>query len=193
MQATKKNSSVRTMVLIGILAALVFALSSLSIQIGDVSRIHFGNIMCLLSGVLFGPFVGGFAAGLGSMLYDFTNPLYTPEFWITFLTKFAMGFAAGFAYRLLPKKVPGVVRYAGAAFAGQALYVLLYFAKSLIMQHYIYGNPWQAAWPVVMGKVAISSLNGLVAVVACVVLAPALHKALSSAGLFIGRRGKAAG
>ena len=68
MQTTKRTVNIRTLVLIGVLSAMVFVLSMVSWQIGEVSRIHFGNIMCLLAGVLFGPLVGGVAAGLGSML-----------------------------------------------------------------------------------------------------------------------------
>ena len=97
----KRNGrfTVRSLALIGILSALVFALSLIQIPIplamGDNTRIHLGNIMCLLAGVLFGPLAGGLAAGFGSMLFDFTNPLYVSEFWITFLTKGTMGLVAG--------------------------------------------------------------------------------------------------
>ena len=97
MQQSKKFD-MHSVVLVGVLAALVFALSSVEIVIplslGDGTRIHFGNIMCLLAGVLFGPLTGGLAAGFGSMIYDLTHPLFISEFWITFLTKFAMGFVA---------------------------------------------------------------------------------------------------
>lgn len=173
----KAKFDIRSLVLIGVMSALVFTLSWVSIQIplamGDNTRIHFGNIMCLLSGVLFGPVVGGLSAGIGSMLYDFTNPLYFSEFWITFLTKFAMGCVAGLlANRALPK-LPSFPRMLVGAIGGQFTYIVLYLGKSLIMQHYVYGNPWAAAWVVAAGKVVVSSVNGVIAVIGCVLLAPA--------------------
>lgn len=181
------------MAVIGVLTALVFALSWVYIPIGDVSRIHFGNIMCLISGVLFGPFVGGFAAGLGSMFFDLTNPAYISEFWITFLTKFAMGFVAGLLSRGLEGRVPAGLRFPLAAVGGQLLYVILYMAKSALMLHYMYGNAWEAVWPQVAAKGAISGFNGVIAVVACAILAPVLKTALDAMGFFGGKRKRPAG
>ena len=192
MEKTNKINT-RTLVLVGVLTALVFALSTISIQLGEVSRIHFGNIMCLLAGMLFGPWVGGLSAGIGSMLYDFTNPLYTPEFWITFITKFAMGWAAGTISRRMENKVPSGVRYGVAAFSGASLYVVLYMVKSAIMQHFVYGNPWAAVWPVIGAKGLISGVNALIAIAASVMLAPVLRSALNAAGLFRAKPGHPAG
>ena len=63
--------------LTAVFAALVFVSSMISVPIpvaiGDVTRIHLGNIFCLLSGLVLGPVGGGLAAGLGSALYDMTN------------------------------------------------------------------------------------------------------------------------
>ena len=65
--------------LTAVFAALVFVSSMLSVPIpvaiGDVTRIHLGNIFCLLSGFVLGPLAGGLAAGLGSALYDLTLSL----------------------------------------------------------------------------------------------------------------------
>ena len=51
---------------IGVFAALVFVSSMISIPIpvaiGSVTRIHLGNIFCLLSGFILGPVGGGLAA-----------------------------------------------------------------------------------------------------------------------------------
>ena len=98
----KKSMDVRTIVAIGLMAALVFIFSKFRIDIPSPlgkTGIHFGNIMCLLGGLLFGAVPGGLAAGIGSALLDLTDPVYAPEFWITFLTKFAMGFVAGWLGR----------------------------------------------------------------------------------------------
>ncbi len=181
------RSNTKNMALVGVMSALVLVFSMVSVQIGELSRFHFGNIMCLLAGLLFGPLIGGLAAGLGSMLYDFTNPLYTPEFWITFITKFAMGFTAGWlAHRVLLGKIDKL-RYLIASVGGAVTYVVLYIIKSLIQQHFVYGNPWDAVIPTVMAKAAISSTNAIISVVVCVVFAPLLAAALKRSGLFIGK------
>lgn len=179
-----KRLTIRKMVLAAMLSALVLIFSMISFPIGDISRFHLGNVMCLLSGLVFGPLMGGFAAGFGSMLYDFTNPLYTPEFWITFITKFAMGFTAGVLYHKAFVKLPDHIRYPLSAFFGAALYVVLYGAKSALTMHYIKGNPWVAVWPVVGGKMAVSSLNAAISIVLSAFLAPILKMALQKAGLF---------
>ena len=185
----KTTFDVKTLALIGVLSALVFALSWIQILIplpfGDASRLHLGNVMCLLAGVLFGPLIGGLSAGFGSMLFDLTNPLYAPEFWITFLTKFAMGFLAGFLAVYVLKKLPTFWRYLLSAISGSAFYVVLYLLKTVLMQRFVYGNPWQGVWVVVAGKAVISGINGLLAVTVCVLLAPPLRSALRAAGLFV--------
>ena len=53
------QKSVYKIAAVGIFAALVFVSNLISIPIpvaiGDVSRIHLGNIFCLLSGFVLGP------------------------------------------------------------------------------------------------------------------------------------------
>lgn len=184
-----RNSSVRRVALVGILAAMVFALSMVQIQIpitafGDKTRLHLGNVMCLLSGVLFGPFVGGLASGIGSMFYDFTNPLYVSEFWITFLTKFAMGFMAGFMAKKPFARLPAVPRALFSGIVGQGVYIVLYIIKTIIMQRVVMGLVWPGVWAVVATKATVSGVNGILAVAGCTILAPILRTALDKAGLF---------
>ena len=72
----KQHEKVKKIAVTGLLSALVFLFSWVQIPIGDVARLHLGNVFCALSGLLFGPLVGGIASGFGSMLFDFTNPAY---------------------------------------------------------------------------------------------------------------------
>ena len=121
MEKTGNRFSVRQLAIIGLLSALVFVFSWVQVPVGDVGRVHLGNVFCALSGLLFGPLTGGLASGFGSMLFDFTNPLYIAESWVTFLTKFFIGFLAGLIAqrgekRTLAKDVLG-------ASAGSAAYV----------------------------------------------------------------------
>lgn len=181
-----KRFSIQKLVLVALLAALVFILSQFSIPVGDSSsgsRIHMGNIMCLLSGLLFGPWVGGLAAGVGSMMYDLFSPLYITEFWITFITKFAMGFAAGALNRHLLQSAPEKLRLVVSGMGGAGLYVVLYTIKSIIWQHFVLASPWPAVWPVVATKVVTSSVNAAMAVVGSTMLAMVLTPALRATGL----------
>ena len=76
----RDKSTIFKICAIGIFGALVFVASMISVPIpvaiGDISRIHLGNIFCLLSGLVLGPVSGGLSAGIGSALYDITNPAY---------------------------------------------------------------------------------------------------------------------
>ena len=58
--------STRRLTLVGVMAAFCFLSNYLSIPIGDVSRIHFGNVFCVLSGLLLGPVAGGLCGGIGA-------------------------------------------------------------------------------------------------------------------------------
>ena len=65
--------SIQRLALVGMMAAMVFALTYVGIDIPTglgKTKIHFGNIMCLLSAFLLGPVGGGLAAGVGSALFD---------------------------------------------------------------------------------------------------------------------------
>lgn len=180
--------NLQNLVLIGVLSALVFVLSTISFPVQIMpdanTRIHFGNIMCLVSGVLFGPLVGALSSGIGSMLYDFTNPLYISEFWITFLTKASMGFVAGWLAFYPLKNWKAVPRALVAGLGGQATYILLYLIKTFLMQKYVLGIPTEAIWVVVAGKGLVSTINGVLAVLCCTLIAPVLQGRLAAAGLF---------
>lgn len=93
------SKSVYRVAAVGVFAALVFVSNMVSIPIpvaiGDVSRIHLGNIFCLLSGFVLGPVGGGLAAGIGSALYDVTNPAYIASAPFTFVFKFLLAAVCG--------------------------------------------------------------------------------------------------
>lgn len=171
--------SVRQLAVIGLLSALVFVFSWIQVPIGDVARIHLGNVFCALSGLLFGPLTGGLASGFGSMLFDFTNPLYIAESWITFLTKFFIGFLAGLiAHRGVRLSLGRDI--AGAA-AGSAAYVVLYLLKSFVIKFYIEGQALGAVTTVLITKGVTSGINAILAVVVSVLLAKAVRPALQRA------------
>ena len=93
----EKQTKIYKIAAVSVFAALVFVSNYLSVPvpvaIGSVSRIHLGNIFCLLSGFVLGPVGGGLAAGIGSGLYDLTNPAYITSAPFTFAFKFLLAAA----------------------------------------------------------------------------------------------------
>ena len=70
---SKENKAIYKVVIAAVFAAMVFVGSMLSVPVPaafGMTRIHLGNIFCLLSGFILGPVGGGLAAGIGSGLYD---------------------------------------------------------------------------------------------------------------------------
>ena len=70
----ERRTKIYRIAAIGVFAALTFAGNKIEVPIpvaiGDISRIHFGNIVCLLSGFVLGPIGGGLAAGRGAVRPD---------------------------------------------------------------------------------------------------------------------------
>ncbi len=181
MSNQKKTFSVRKLAVIGLLSALVFIFSWVQVPIGQIARVHLGNVFCALSGLLFGPLVGGLSSGFGSMLFDFTNPVYIAESWITFITKFFIGFLAGLiAHR--GGKAPTLHRDVLGAAVGSVTYILLYLTKSFIFMT-IEGQATGAIWSGLVLKGATSLLNAVFAVLFSVLLAKLLRPALTRAGI----------
>lgn len=181
MSNQNKTFSVRRLAIIGLLSALVFIFSWVQIPIGQIARVHLGNVFCALSGLLFGPLVGGLSSGFGSMLFDFTNPVYIAESWITFITKFFIGFLAGLiAHR--GGKVPTLHRDVLGAAVGSVTYIVLYLTKSFIFMT-IEGQATGAIWSGLALKGATSLLNAVFAVLFSVLLAKLLRPALTRAGI----------
>lgn len=180
----KQQDKVKKLAVTGLLSALVFIFSWIQVPIGDVARLHLGNVFCALSGLLFGPIVGGIASGFGSMLFDFTNPAYIAESWITFITKFAIGFLAGLIAKHGAKARAGVLLDTAAAGVGCFAYVVLYLLKSFIMMAWVEGQVMQAVYTQLITKGVTSSTNALCAVVFSVLLAQAMRPALRRAHLW---------
>ena len=125
-----KKITVKDITLIGIMAAAVYASSAfLQIPIPTAigsTRLHMGNVMCLLSGMLLGATSGGLAAGIGSMFFDLTNPVYIMSAPFTFAFKFLMAWLCG---NIISKsKAKLKLRFIGGGAAGAFLYVLLYIS-----------------------------------------------------------------
>ena len=186
----KERFTTQKLVLLGMMAALVFASNyariTMPIAIGGKTSFTLANIVCCLSGLILGP-VGGLASGLGSALYDLTNPLFAVECWITFLTKGAMGLVAGLAVKGSLSR--GELTYGrsllGAA-CGCAAYYVLYFTKCFLYDGILLeGLQPMVALGILPLKLPASIFNAAVALVAAPPLALAIRRALRNSGLSV--------
>ena len=170
----------RTIAYTGVLAALVFAGSTLRIMIplsDGSTAIHLGNLPCLLSGLVLGPWFGGLAAGIGSFIYDLGNPLYAPEAWITFISKFALAMVCGLISA--PQKgSPDFRRRVIAVVLGSMTYTALYLLKSYLKGIYVSGLTAEAAMIALLPKFTASVTNAAGACVTAVPVSIAVEKAV---------------
>ena len=181
----KSLFTVRNIALVGVLAAMVFALTKfISIPIPSPlgkTALSVGNAMCLLSAMLFGPGIGGLAAGIGNALVDLSDPAWAPEFWITFINKFLMAFICGLVMhkvRLGSEKV----RVWVAGLCGALTYSLLYITKSVAVLM-IAGSAFLPALEGNITKVVATLINAVFAVAVSNLLALTLRGRLEKTGL----------
>ena len=180
--------STERLAVIGLMAAMVFvATYFLHIDIPTPlgkTMLHFGNVMCVLSGLLFGGLTGGLAAGIGSAIYDLMDPAFAPEFWITFILKFAMAFIAGTLAGRGGARHAKPPRLIAAAIVGAVNYTALYIGKTIIVEYFVMRAEWATVWTVVVTKGSVSLFNAALAAAVSAVLAIALRPALERAGVY---------
>lgn len=182
----KSKSTLYRVVFSGVFAALVFVSNYISIPIpvaiGDVSRIHLGNIFCLFSGFMLGPIGGGLAAGIGSALYDLTNPAYIASAPFTFVFKFLLAAVCGWIAHSKGSNAENHGKNILAAVAGSVTYMVLYLAKSFV-QGMLLGSELGTVLVSVGTKLVTSSINAAIAVVISVPLCAVIHLALKKSRL----------
>lgn len=180
----KKSSTARDIVMVGLMSALVFIFTYLHIDIPTPlsnTMIHLGNVMSLLSALLFGGFRGGLAAGFGSMIYDMLDPRYLPTCWLTFIMKFMMGWVAG---KLTEKTAAsGKPQYALSAACGSVTYVVLYVLKTFVQNRLVLGYELETVLATMLTKGVTSLANGIIAVVFAVLLNRGIRPTLMEAGI----------
>ena len=187
MDTKKRKFSINQLTVIGLMSAMVFVATNFRIEIPTPlgkTMLHLGNVMCLLSGLMFGGVMGGLSAGFGSAIFDLFNPDFAPEFWITFILKFAMGFIAGSISHMNNYKGENKGVNIIAAMTGAAAYVALYITKTIILQYFILESKWEAVIAVAGTKLIVSSVNAVIAVIASITLMLSIYPALKKAGIF---------
>lgn len=178
----KKKISVKDITLVGLMAAMVFVASQLSIPIPTAignTRIHLGNVLCLLSGFLLGPLGGGLSAGIGSAFYDLTNPAYVASAPFTFVFKFLMAWVCGILYKLWKNRGKAVLYSAVAGTAGAVAYVILYLGKNFFESYVFLQMPLEGVLVSMIQKGSVSLVNGIIAVIISVPLSMAIRPVLS--------------
>ncbi len=168
--------------MIGVMAAAVYVSSAflqipIPTAIGN-TRIHMGNVMCILSGLLLGPLSGGLAAGFGSMLFDLLNPLYITSAPFTFAFKFIMAWLCGIIAHSKKENANIHLRYVLGAVCGSLSYVVLYLSKGFIEDRFILGHALELALGEVATKSIVSLVNAIVAVAVAVPLSYAIRPIL---------------
>ncbi len=86
-----------------IFIALCFGGTFISIPLGT-SKIHLGNLFCVLAGLLCGPLIGGVAGSLGMGFCDLALGYGWNTYLRTFIIKFLFGFVVGLLFRICLKK-----------------------------------------------------------------------------------------
>lgn len=183
---SKKKNPTMFVAMVGVMGALVFAASHISFRLpaiaGTNPRIHFGNIMCLLSGLILGPAAGGISAGVGSLFFDLTSD-YVTSAPFTLVFKFLMAFVCGKIAWSKDAQAKSFRRNLVAGILGQLTYIVLYLGKDLITNLYFHRVEVQTALLSVAQKGFFSTINGVIAVICAVPLSFALRKGLRQANL----------
>ena len=181
MRQNQKTVSIHLMCAVGLMAALVFASSHISINIPTIlgiSRIHFGNAFCLLSGLLLGGVPGGLAAGIGSCFFDLTNPLYISSAPFTFVFKFALAYVAGCISHGNGHKAESKPRNLLACIGGSLTYVVLYVGKNFLEDVFFLKNETETALIDAAQKCGTSLANAVIAIILASVLWPIIRSAI---------------
>ncbi|WMJ82705.1 ECF transporter S component [Oscillospiraceae bacterium LTW-04] len=179
----RSSNAIYRIAAIGVLTAMVFAANFLSIPIGDITRIHFGNVFCVLSGLLLGPIPGGLCAGLGGFFYDLFNPLYAAEAPITFAMKFVLGALVGVIAHSGKSYGKNRTKNIVGAVVGSLGYVVVYLFKNFIYEYYLIRNPIETVMTKLAIKGASSIVNGMTAVIVALILLPVFSKAMKASGI----------
>ena len=178
----KQDVKVVELVFVGALAAMVYVVTLFRFPLLG-SKVHFANAVCLLGGMLLGPWLGGIAAGLGSALYDAFNGYDLLNVLITFVSKFAMGWVCGALMHKGGKSRLRIDRTVLSAVAGALTYVALYMLKTWLFKTYVEPVPADTLPTVMVGKLIPSLINAAFAVVTAPIFFHAVRPALRAAGI----------
>ena len=182
----KIKVNVYEITLIGVMAALVFISSKISIAIPlglDNTRLHLGNVFCVLSGIVLGSFGGGLAAGIGSFFFDLTDPRFVSSAPFTLVFKFLFAFICGKIAYMNNKNGMNFKYNLAAAIIGSFAYIVLHLSKGALEQIFFLNMEVATVMITTSQKAIASSINAIMAVVFSSCIAIPLQMALSASGL----------
>lgn len=183
----KKNKiRVYDMVVVALMAAVVYVVTNFRINIpmpiGN-AMIHFGNVFCLLAGLMLGGKRGGLAAGIGSMFFDlFSDWATSAPFTLVF--KFIMAYLCGKIAYSGGAEAKSFKRNIIGAMCGSAAYTFLFVGKNFITGLFFLRNPLETVLIDALYRGGLSLFNAAIAVGVSVVLAPVLRAALERSGIY---------
>lgn len=155
---------------------------SISIGTGNTT-FHLGNITCLLSGIILGPFYGGLAAAIGSVIFDILNPIYVTSIPFTFAFKFIMVFFCGIISHSNNRNGENQFYNIIGAIIGSLIYIILRATKSLLFNLYLFKMEPLTAMLFTLNGTITSILKTIFTVIAVAVLLPMIKEKLSEKNL----------
>lgn len=184
----QKRMDIYVLAAVALMIALVFVCSYfLAIPIPtpiDKTKLHMGNVMCLLGALLLEKWKGGLAAGFGSLIVDLVTPGWAATCWITFINKFLMAFICGLiVYGFVTKKnrKPKTWRLILGTVVGALSYVALYLSSDAI-KNFVLGWATETIFATMLANSVASLINAAIAVPVALLLYAALRPALKRAG-----------
>ena len=176
---TTREQKTRMLCTAGLMAALACVSNFISIAT-PASRIHIGNAVCVLCGLILGPAYGFFAAGVGNAIFDIIGG-YGMEFVITFINKGAIALVTG----LIAYKAAGKETLEGRDHARVIVGSILGTLKSYIKLRFTTADVDPVAIQATMLSKAASSLfNAAFAFVVAPIFFNVLRKPLRRLGLY---------
>ncbi len=181
----KESKTVYRVTLTAVFAALVFVASVISVPVPaafGMTRIHLGNIFCLLSGFILGPVGGGLAAGIGSGLYDviiYGDILSAP---FTLVFKGMMAVVCGMIAYLGGNRGENHKLNVAAGVSGSVTYIILYLGKSFV-EGMLIGSAMGTVLTALATKAVTSGINAVIAVAVSVPLCAVVRMALKRSHL----------
>ena len=177
-----KKSNVYKLVQSSLMATFVIISTFLGITfpIGATNfTFHLGNIVCLLAGILLGPFYGGLAAAIGSAIFDLLNPLYIASLPFTFVFKFIMTFICGLIAHCNGKKGKFQRYNVAGALIGSLVYVILRSLKAMLFNLYLLQMEPFSALLLTLNGTLFSLVKTIFTVLAVAILLPLIQEKLN--------------
>ena len=177
-----KTINTKNIAVTGLMTAMVmiFTFFKITIPLGSGNTmIHMGNVACLLSAFLLGPYRGGIAAGVGSFLFDVIDPAFAASAPFSLVFKFIMAFVCGKIAYLKNKNGEDIKMNILAACIGVICYILFHLAKSFIIKVYFLNIDYITVLMIIVKELFFSVINAIVACLIAVPLSVVIKKNLS--------------